>query len=219
VDVAGNLAEIRERIGAAGGDPARVRIVAVTKTFGPDAVVGAVEAGLLDVGENYVEEMEATRAATPSPERVRWHYLGVLQTNKMARVLAVADVVSSVSREKEIDRLIRQGAALEVDVQVDFTGRPERGGAAPARVDALVARIRDGGLRMRGLMTVASPEPEEARRTFGELAALASRLDLSELSMGMSEDLEWAVAAGSTEIRIGRALFGPRAPRSGAALT
>ncbi len=191
----------------------------MTKTFGPDAVVGAVEAGLLDVGENYVEEMEVTRAATPSPQRVRWHYLGALQTNKMARVLAVADVVSSVSREKEIDRLIRLGAALEVDVQVDFTGRPERGGAAPARVDALVARIRDGGLRMRGLMTVASPEPEEARRTFGELSVLASRLGLSELSMGMSEDLEWAVAAGSTEIRIGRALFGPRAPRSGAALT
>jgi pyridoxal phosphate enzyme (YggS family) len=220
VEVSPALEELRDRIRQAGADPSRVRVVAVTKTFGPVAVRAALAAGLTDVGENYLDELSATRAATSDLEPApRWHYLGALQSNKVARVVQVADVVSSVSRVKEIDRLVHLGARAEIDIQVDYTGRPERGGAHPDDVSDLVARARDGGLRLRGLMTVAPPEPAGAQRAFGALAELASRLDLRELSMGMSDDLEWAVAAGSTELRVGRALFGPRAPRPGAALT
>ncbi len=220
MDVHAALGELRERIRATGVPLERVRLVAVTKSFGPAAVRAALDEGITDLGENYVDELGETRRAcegwTPTP---RWHYLGALQTNKIARVLEHADVISSLSRAREIDRLVRLNATQEVDVQVDFTGRPERGGASPEEVPDLVARALDGGLRVRGLMTVAPPERTAAQRAFGSLAGLASRLGLSELSMGMSDDLELALAEGSTEIRVGRALFGPRAPRVGAALT
>jgi uncharacterized pyridoxal phosphate-containing UPF0001 family protein len=207
--VAANLAEVRRRIASAGGDTSSVAIVAVTKTFDVAMVRVAAAVGLAAVGENYVDELERKRFLAEDLE-VRWHFLGALQTNKIARVLAVADIVSGVSREKEIRRIAVLRAGMTIDVQVDLTGAQQRNGASPHEVASLVALARQQGLDVRGLMTVASPDPVSARAQFAAVNGLATELGLRGRSMGMSDDLELAVASGSTEIRVGRALFGPR---------
>ncbi len=207
--VAANLAEVHRRIGAAGGDAASIALVAVTKTFGPAMVRAAAAVGLTSMGENYVEELEDKRRST-SELAVRWHYLGTLQSNKIARVVAVADVISGVSREKEILKIaaVREGACI--DVQVDLTRETQRNGCGASEVPHLVHVAREAGLDVRGLMTVASPDPSAAAVQFARVNDLAGELGLRGRSMGMSDDLEIAVAHGSTEIRVGRALFGSR---------
>jgi PLP dependent protein len=206
--VRANLATLQRRITSCGRALDSVRVVGVTKTFGVDVVRAAAAAGLTCLGENYVGELAAKREATRGLA-VRWHYLGALQTNKIARVLALADVICGVSREREIDRIARRpGAAIYV--QVDFTGAAGRNGAAPHEVAALVQRGRERGLDVRGLMTVAPTGAPAARAAFRATAELADGLGLLERSMGMSDDLELALEAGSSEIRVGRALFGER---------
>ncbi len=204
---------MRERIAAAGRDPSSVRVVAVTKTFGPEAVRAAASAGLDAVGENYLVELEDKRTVLGDVD-VSWHYLGALQSNKIARVAAAADVICSISRDKEIARLAAIGATARLYVQVDFTDLAQRNGAAPDEVAGLVARARDRGLDVVGLMTVAPPDPAGATLAFRETARLADGLGLGVRSMGMSDDLELACRFGTSEVRVGRALFGPRAPRT-----
>jgi len=206
--VAANLAVINERVASAASDPTRVRVVAVTKTFDAAHVEVAAALGLETVGENYVDEL--CRKREQSRAALRWHYLGALQTNKIARVLECADVLCGVSREREIHKIAQLRSGASIYVQVDFTGRAERNGAPAAQVASLVATARDEGLDVRGLMTIAPPEPVAARRAFRDTVVLADELELAERSMGMSDDLEAACRAGSTEIRLGRALFGPR---------
>ena len=207
--VAANLAEVRRRILGAGGDPLRVGVVAVTKTFNVDMVRAAAAAGLTMVGENYVEELEDKRASA-GDLAVRWHYLGALQSNKIARIVAAAHVISGVSREKEIRRIAATRDAMSIDVQVDLSGAAQRNGADASDVAHLVHVAREEGLDVRGLMIIASPDASAAASQFARVAELAGELGLASLSMGMSDDLELAVAHGSTEIRVGRALFGPR---------
>ncbi|MBW4030742.1 MAG: YggS family pyridoxal phosphate enzyme [Acidobacteria bacterium] len=207
--VAANLADVRRRIASAGGDLAAICIVAVTKTFEASMVRAAASAGLVAMGENYVGELERKDNET-ADLALRWHFLGALQSNKIARILAHADVVSAVTRDKEIDKIATLRPGMTIDVQVDLTRAPQRNGADVHEVEALVTRARDRGLDVRGLMTVASPDPVAASAQFAALARLASELGLRGRSMGMSEDLERAVEQGSTEIRVGRALFGPR---------
>ncbi|HUY43229.1 MAG TPA: hypothetical protein VMU98_05640 [Acidimicrobiales bacterium] len=206
--VAANLAVIHERVAGAAKDPTRVRVVAVTKTFDVAHVEAAAALGLDTVGENYVEELCLKRERSVAP--MRWHFLGALQTNKIARALECADVLCSVSREREIQKIARLRTGASIYVQVDFTGRAERNGAPALEVASLVGLARDEGLDVRGLMTVAPPEADAARRAFQDTVDLADELELVERSMGMSDDLEAACQAGSTEIRLGRALFGPR---------
>jgi uncharacterized pyridoxal phosphate-containing UPF0001 family protein len=184
-----------------------VRIVAVTKTFGVDEVQAAWQLGLRHFGENYVDELCAKRNAAPE---ATWHFLGALQTNKIARASNCAQVLSAVARERELERLASLGCANSLDVQVDFTGRAERNGVAPGDVAKLVSRARELNLNVRGLMVVAPTDLVAAERAFASTAALADELGLTERSMGMSEDLELACSLGSTEVRLGRALFGPR---------
>jgi hypothetical protein len=206
--VAANLNLVHERIRRAGGDPSAIRIVAVSKTFGIDVVRVASELGLADIGENYLEELESKRATSGVP--VRWHYLGALQTNKIKRICEVADVVCGVSRDVEIDKIARVHPGMSIYVQVDFTGASERNGASYEDVERLVERARSLELRVEGLMTVAPIDPAGARRAFEGTDHLAREMGLRERSMGMSDDLELAVSLGSTEVRLGRALFGPR---------
>jgi len=210
--VAENLAAVRARIAATGRDPASIRIVAVTKTFGIDAVRAARVNGLADLGENYVEELCAKRAQSDDAA-ITWYYLGALQSNKVQRVVACADVICGVSRAKELERIATFEPRRRLYVQVDYTGSPGRNGTVQGDVANLVARARELGLDVRGLMTVAPTEPEGARRAFRSLRSLADELGLVECSMGMSDDLEAACELGTTEVRIGRALFGARAPR------
>jgi PLP dependent protein len=213
-----NLAVLRERIVLAGRDLATVRIVAVTKTFGPEAVLAAYHAGLTHVGENYVDEL-CTKRESLADLPMRWHYLGALQSNKIAKVARCADVVCGISRVKEVDVLARVRPMATCYVQVDATGAAQRNGASFVEARALVAHARDRGLNVSGLMMVAPPEPALADRAFADTRDLADELGLAERSMGMSEDLELALAHGSTEIRVGRGLFGPRETPGRSALT
>ena len=207
--VEANLAEVRRRIESCGVDPSSVRMVAVTKTFGADAVHVAFELGLRHFGENYVDELCEKHSALQANDAV-WHFLGALQTNKIPRALRCADVLSGVSRERELEKIASLEPGATIDVQVDFTGEAQRNGAPPEEVEGLVTRARELNLKVRGLMVVAPPGEERTRSAFAETVALADRLGLKERSMGMSEDLEIALEQGTTELRLGRALFGPR---------
>jgi pyridoxal phosphate enzyme (YggS family) len=207
--VRANLSRLRERIASSGRDPASVRVVAVTKTFGVDEVRAAYQAGLRDVGENYVDELCEKRALADDLD-LQWHFLGALQTNKIARVAHCADLLSGVSRTREIDLIARRAPGHVIDVQVDFTGEGTRNGASPPEVPALVAYARAQQLRVRGLMVVAPHGEAATRSAFQQTTQLADELGLVERSMGMSDDVELACELGTTEVRIGRALFGPR---------
>ncbi len=204
-----NLEEIQSRIVATGRDPNEIRIVAVTKSFGEEAVHAARASGIHHVGENYVDELELKRKALDS-EPLTWHYLGALQTNKINRIVEFADLVCGVARVKEIEKIARSARAVPIYLQVDFTSSPQRNGATPDELPELVARARDCGLEVRGLMTVAPADPDGARTAFELTRRLTDELALAECSMGMTDDLEIACNWGTTELRVGRGLFGPR---------
>ena len=207
--IAANLAAVRTRIADTGRDPDSVRIVAVTKTFGADVVAQAGAVGLVHVGENYLDELEEKSRLSYDVDMC-WHYLGALQTNKIARIAARACVISGVSRVKEITKIAAARPDAVIDIQVDTTGREVRNGAPASEVPALVTEARACGLTVRGLMVVAPPEPDGAREAFVTVGSLADELAITERSMGMSDDFELACALGTTEIRLGRLLFGPR---------
>lgn len=189
-----------------------MRVVGVTKGFGLEAVSAARQAGLTDLGENYAAELVEKAAADSEDAGVVWHFLGAVQRNKVAQLAPLVGVWESVARAAEGERIARFAPGARVLVQVDTTGLPGRNGCAPSEVDALVSRLADLGLDVRGLMTVAAPGATAAKEAFESLGRMADRLGLEERSMGMSDDLEAAVAAGSTMVRIGRALFGARPP-------
>ncbi|HWD96785.1 MAG TPA: YggS family pyridoxal phosphate-dependent enzyme [Acidimicrobiales bacterium] len=204
-----NLAAVRRRIESCGVDPESVRLVAVTKTFGDEVVRAGYALGLRDFGENYVDELCEKHGALAQNDIV-WHFLGALQTNKILRALRCADVLSGVARARELERIASLQPGATIDVQVDFTGEAQRNGAAPDEVEGLVTRARELNLKVRGLMVVAPPGEERTRAAFAATTALADHLGLQERSMGMSEDLEIALEQGTTELRLGRALFGSR---------
>ena len=191
-------------------------MVAVTKGFGPDAVVAAHAAGLSDVGENYAQELVAKAAAVPDRlppgATVRWHYLGAVQRNKVPALAPVVDRWDSVARLTEGQAIARRRPGAEVLVELDLSGAAGRNGCRPADAPELVAALSDLGLDVRGLMAVA-PLDGPARPAFEAVRELADRLGLPERSMGMTADLDDAVRAGSTMVRVGRALFGDRPHR------
>jgi hypothetical protein len=197
-----------------------VRVIGVTKSFDGDAVRAALDAGLRDLGENYAAELvaKAAEAEADAPAEaggaggVIWHFLGAVQRNKVAQLAPLVGVWQSVARAAEGERIARFAPQARVLVQVETTGLPGRNGCPPEATGPLVAQLRDLGLDVRGLMTVAAPGVGAAEESFATVRRLADHLGLEERSMGMSDDLEAAVAAGSTMVRIGRALFGARPP-------
>jgi len=216
------LAAVRRRIAASSGDPASVRIVAVTKGFDAHAVTTALAAGLADIGENYADELVAKAAAVgdgPQPGDGAppvWHFLGAVQRNKVARLAPVVTWWQGVSRVEEGRAIARRSPGATVLVQVDVAGIPGRGGCRPDGVAGLIGFLRDQDLQVAGLMAVGPPgPPEEARPGFTLVSGLADRLDLPVRSMGMSDDLEVALSEGSTMVRLGRALFGARPTAGG----
>jgi uncharacterized pyridoxal phosphate-containing UPF0001 family protein len=205
------LADVHRRIEAAGGDPAAVTVVAVTKGFEAAAVQVALAAGLADIGENYAEELLA-KAARVGGSEVRWHYLGAIQRRKVGRLAPVVACWQGVGRVEEGRAIAAHGRA-PVFVEVTLHEGAGRPGVAPAGVGSLVAELQALGLEVRGLMAVGPPGPPEAARAgFRTVVRLARDLGLAEVSAGMSDDLEVAVAEGATMLRIGRALFGARPP-------
>jgi pyridoxal phosphate enzyme (YggS family) len=210
--VRANLQRVRDRIAAAGRDPESVALVAVTKGHPASIVRSAVEAGLVDLGENYAQELEAKAGdVSDGSEEVRWHFIGQLQRNKVRHVAHLVSVWQSVDRLRLGEEIARHRPAARVLVQVNLTEDPNRGGTRPGLAAGLVDGLRDLGLDVGGLMAVAPVGDERTiRQAFRLVVDLADRLALPERSIGMSEDFELAVQEGSTMVRIGSALFGPR---------
>ena len=206
--MAERLARVRERIAAAGGDPDGITVIAMTKGFEADAVRAALAVGLDQVGENYAQELVAKAGAVDGPS---WHFLGRLQRNKVRSVAGLVSLWQSVDRMELMHEIAKRAPGAAVLVQVNVSGEPQKGGCDRAEAEGLVAASQEAGLDVRGLMAVGpTGAPEDARPAFRWLAELGRRLDLPQLSMGMTEDLEVAVQEGATMVRIGRALFGPR---------
>ena len=207
--VAESLQRVRDRIAAAGGDES-VAVLAVTKGFDAEAIEAALAAGCTAIGENYAQELLAKRAALAAAEV---HFIGRLQSNKVRSLAGVVQVYESVDRLSVIHELARRDPGARILVQVNATGETGKGGCAPDDTASLVGHAIDSGLDVRGLMTVGPTfgPPSDARPAFRTVRALADRLGLVECSMGMTADLEVAVEEGSTEVRVGTALFGPRA--------
>jgi len=223
------LDEIRERIARAaarvGREPGSVVLVGAVKTVPEEAIREAVSQGLLDLGENRVQEAERHVAAVGRGS-VRWHMIGHLQRNKAARAAELFDRVHGVDSLEMAEALSRRalaiGRRIPALVEVNVSGEATKFGAAPGRVLELLAQVAAlPGLALDGLMTVGAPvaTAAEARPGFARLRALrddAERvlgLRLPELSMGMSGDFEVAVEEGATLVRLGTALFGPRPGR------
>jgi PLP dependent protein len=208
--VSERLADVRDRISEAGGHPGLVRVVAVTKGFGADAVTAAVEAGLFDIGENYAQELLSKLGA--APHSVRWHFLGELQRNKLSRLAPHVFLWQGLDSMAEAEALAFRCPGAAVLVEVKLGGGDRRHGVSLAEAPDLVSRAGAAGLDVQGLMTVAPPRAgrDEVRQGFRAVARLARSLGLRELSMGMSGDFELAAAEGATIVRLGRVLFGPR---------
>ncbi|MDH4172479.1 MAG: YggS family pyridoxal phosphate-dependent enzyme [Betaproteobacteria bacterium] len=218
--IADNLQAVKSRIAqaerAAGRNPGAVALLAVSKTHAPELIREARAAGQRAFGENYVQEA-LDKMARLAELDLEWHLVGPLQSNKTRVVAERFHWVHTLEREKTARRLAEQRpagmAALNVLVQVNASGEASKSGVAPAEVPALVAAVAAlPNLRLRGLMAI--PEPGAPRARFDEIDALYERLrgkfGLDTLSLGMSDDMEAAIAAGSTLVRIGTAIFGAR---------
>jgi uncharacterized pyridoxal phosphate-containing UPF0001 family protein len=190
----------------------------VTKRFGPEAVRAAVSNGIGDIGENYAVELIDKAAAVAGgedacPAQPRWHYLGAIQRRKVRDLAPVVAVWQGLSRAVEAEAIAKHAPGATVLVEVDTTGIEGRSGVPAAGVPDLVTLARDHGLDVAGLMTIGPPGGGEAAlAAFRDVAALADDLSLPVRSMGMTGDIEQAVLAGTTMIRVGEALFGPRTP-------
>ena len=207
------LSELRRRIEGVGGDVDKVRIVAVAKTFPLAAIRAALRAGLVDFGENYADELCAKAAELADEPVIKWRFIGAIQRNKLARLAPYVSCYEGVTRIEEGRDIARRAPDATVFVEVDTTGLAGRNGVSPEEAPALIRALRELPIAVEGLMTVAPlGGGAAAENCFRLVAELARDLGLSQCSMGMSEDLEIAVAAGATEIRVGTSLFGPRAP-------
>ena len=203
------LGELRDRVEKAGGDWRAITLVAVTKDFGPDAVEAALDNGLRDLGENRAEQLAAK--AQDAGAGTRWHFLGRVQRNKVARLAPHVALWQAVDRLAAGEEIAKRAPGAAVLVQVNVSGEPQKHGCRPAEAAGLVGRLGALGLDVAGLMAVGPTGPPEAARPgFRQLRQLADELALPVRSMGMTDDLEVAVEEGSTMLRIGRALFGER---------
>jgi PLP dependent protein len=213
------LVAVRAKIDAAaegaGRDPARVNLIAVSKTFGAEAIEPVLEAGQRVFGENRVQEAVAKwptlRARYPD---LRLHLIGPLQTNKVRDAVKLFDAIHSLDRDKlanEIAKeLSKQGRNLSLFVQVNTGDETQKAGVHPGDTAAFVARCRDEhGLAIEGLMCIP-PIDDDPVPYFRMLKSLATELGLRSLSMGMSADFEVAIANGATHVRVGSAIFGER---------
>ncbi|MET7285010.1 YggS family pyridoxal phosphate-dependent enzyme [Streptomyces sp. NPDC005573] len=233
-ELAANLASVEERISAAcaaaGRDRGDVTLIVVTKTYPASDVRILAELGVRDVAENRDQDA-APKAAACADLSLNWHFVGQLQTNKVRSVVGYADFVQSVDRDRLVSALSREavragrevGCLVQVALDAGESARGERGGVAPAGIEELAALVAGApGLRLDGLMTVAPLTGEYAgdeRASFERLMDLSTDLRRAHptatmVSAGMSADLEQAVAAGATHVRVGTAVLGVR-PRLG----
>jgi pyridoxal phosphate enzyme (YggS family) len=229
LSIADRVRAVRARIEAAcarvGRDPSSVTLVAVSKTFGVDAIVEALAAGVADLGENRAQEFVPKAravaqadlpAGVPTP---RWHFIGHLQRNKVRDVVPLIEALHSLDSERLVEavsaeRIVARGAhPLPCYIEVNVAAEEQKLGVGPAEVGPLLAAARRApGIEVVGLMTVAPlvADPDQARPAFRALRELAATHGLPGLSMGMTNDFEVAVEEGATLVRVGRAIFGDR---------
>lgn len=222
-----NLSILRNRIEQACGRCSRksgeITIVAVTKSFGLDRIKEALATGLVDFGENYVQELQEKRAALP--EGPRWHFIGHLQSNKAKYIVDYIHLIHSLDSieagwelQKRSERL---GRSVDVLVEIHTTDEATKYGVAPERTLDFVRTLSQlDRVRIRGLMTMGpfSDDPNDSRMSFKRIAELKKEIErerlknvaMDHLSMGMSHDFEVAIEEGATIIRVGTALFGQR---------
>jgi len=217
-------ARIRRAAERVGRQPEDVALIAVSKVVSSSLIRDAYTFGLRRFGENYVQELEAKLPDLGDLTEARFHLIGHLQSNKAKRAAQIFDVVETVDSPKLARRLEevpaelrRSGAGrLEVLLEVKLSAEEAKSGVSVEELPALVEAVRAcPSLELTGLMTMPpwSEDPEESRPYFRCLRELAERFRIPKLSMGMSHDLEVAVEEGATEVRVGTALFGPRAAR------
>lgn len=207
-EVADRVAVVRSEISQAGGTD--VSLIAVTKSFGIEALRAASGAGCEGVGENYAQELlEKVTAGLPL---IDVHFIGALQSNKVRSLAGHVALWQSIDRESVVDELGRRAPGAAILIQVDTTQEPSKGGVSPALLDALRTRAESQGLIVKGLMTIGPTDgtPKECEQSFGMLRRLVNEQGLSVCSMGMSADYQIAVACGSTMVRVGSGLFGDR---------
>jgi PLP dependent protein len=220
--VAAGMAAVRARIDAAcerAGRPAgSLRLLAVSKGQGVAAIRAAYALGQRELGENYVQELERKANELSDLADIRFRFIGRLQRNKAKHVVAIGcavDCVDSLALATALsERAVALSRRLEVLIQVNVDREPQKAGAVPETLPELCAAVQAlPALSLAGLMAIprAHEDPEQARPAFRELRQLGERLGLRELSMGMSSDLEVAVGEGATMVRVGTAIFGPRA--------
>ncbi len=205
------LFEVQDRISAASTDGATVAIVGVTKTFPAVLIRRALAAGLVLIGENYGQDLEAKAAELagldPAPQ---WHFIGQLQRNKIKRLAGIVDVWQTVDRSSIVSELEKRAPGAHIYVQVNTTDEPQKAGCSEAESAQIVDEARAAGLQIDGLMTIGPTSGEDPRPSFERLRSLAEQHGVGGLSMGMSGDYETAVACGATVVRLGSVLFGPR---------
>lgn len=207
------MARVAEAASAAGRDPGSVRVVAVSKGRSIEEIVQLHRQGVRDFGENRAQEL--AQKAPLAPDDIRWHFIGPLQSNKVRIVRPVASMLHSLDRVELATAWMKgQGNPPPVLLEVNIAMEPQKHGVAPGEVMAGLERLQALDVPVRGLMAIppAVDQPEEARPFFAllrELRDLAAThwASVSELSMGMSDDFEVAIAEGATLIRIGRAIF------------
>jgi PLP dependent protein len=228
--VRARLVDVRERIARAaaraGRDPSRVRLIAISKTFGADAVRAAALEGQIHFGENKLQEAQQKRQNLADLP-LKWHLVGHLQSNKARKAVAEFDMIHSIDSVSLLERIDEAAAALhrrvELLVQVDLAGEPTKHGAREAELGPIFEAARKAvAVSLIGLMLLppAVDDPEAARPWFRRLRALRDQLQgegvsasmLAELSMGMSHDYQIAVEEGATFVRVGTAIFGRRSP-------
>ena len=222
--IAEGLAQVRDRIARAAAavsrEPGDVRLIAVSKLKPAAAIREAYEAGQRDFGENYAQELAAKAEELADLVDLRWHFIGHLQSNKarfVAKVAHFVHTIDSPTLARELaKRVEKEGRArLSVLVEVNVGGEAQKHGSSAGDLRDVIAGVdAEPALQLRGLMTMPPNDIEGARRAFEALASLRSlhggRTRLPELSMGTSDDLEVAVASGSTMVRVGTAIFGAR---------
>lgn len=222
-EIATRLREVRYRIAEAATRSGRkaeaIRLVLASKTQPAEALAAAYDAGARDFGENYVQEAVAKRSALGERSDLRWHLIGNLQSNKARLAVATFDLIHTLERTSLAVALqrIRSTPPIPVLIEVNIGGEVSKSGVAPSGAEALIDEDHDR-VAIEGLMTVppASANPAAARRWFAEMRELRDRLTLAtglalgDLSMGMTDDYEAAIAEGATIVRVGRAVFGSR---------
>ena len=210
--VADRIGDIQAEISSKSNNP--VKIVAVTKGFGVQAVIAANNAGIDDIGENYAQEMVAKKEmiANENPDAaLRWHFIGNLQRNKVKKIFSHVFLWQSVDSLALGEEIVKRCEEPQLLIQVNMTGVSNQGGLPPSEAPQFVERLQEMDINILGLMTIGDHRDREATlKHFQNLKTMANTLDLPECSMGMSNDYDLALEAGATILRLGTAIFGNR---------